>query len=88
MGTSVLNPSSEANEDEEDETSANTLSHHSPQKGNIYAYKLDVELKQVSVHQENGAIYDLVTFMEDATEQGEESRLYLAAGINAMVKVY
>ena len=42
----------------------------------------------MSLHKEDGAIYDIVTFTEEATEPEEEPKMYVAAGINAMVKVY
>jgi hypothetical protein len=40
------------------------------------------------MHKEDGAIYDMVTFKEEATDLEEEAKMYVAAGINAMVKVY
>jgi hypothetical protein len=55
----------------EEETEKASSPAHSPQKGNLYGYKLDVQLKQVCVHKEDGAIYDIVTFMEEATEPEE-----------------
>ena len=57
----------------------------------MYIYASDVELKQVAAHTENGAIYDLVVFKEDlpvAEEVEPIQAVYLAAGINAMLKVY
>jgi len=57
------------------------IQEHSPQKGNIYAYQFAGELQQMHVWPQNGAIYDMVTFTDD-------EKLYLAAGVNAMVKVY
>ena len=40
------------------------------------------------MQKEDGAIYDLVTFKEEANEPEEEAKMYVAAGINAMLKVY
>jgi hypothetical protein len=40
------------------------------------------------MHKEDGAIYDMVTFKEEATDPEEDAKMYVAAGINAMVKVY
>lgn len=54
---------------------------YSPQKGTLYAYDFDVELRCEQEAAVNGAVYDIRDFM-----LGGKS--YLVLGINAIVRIY
>jgi len=54
---------------------------YSPQKGTLYAYEFDVELRCKQEIALNGAVYDIQDFML-------ASQSYLVLGINAIVRIY
>ena len=70
IGTSVM-PSKESGENES----------YSPQKGALYAYNFDVELRCEQEVPLNGAVYDIQDFVM-------ASQSYLVLGINAIVRIY
>lgn len=63
------------------DTAAGETESYSPQKGTLYCYDFDVELRCEVELPLNGAVYDITDFM-----LGGKS--YIVVGINALVRIY
>lgn len=63
------------------DTASGETQSYSPQKGTLYCYDFNVELRCEVKLPLNGAVYDITDFMLGG-------RSYLVVGINALVRIY